>query len=245
MASSFLALILKNLSFSFDYHNTTSFFKDVSLSLTVNKLHFIRGKNGSGKSTLFRILNGKIYGDEYITGQLKIGTHREIQLSNPEDRFKLQKRIRMVPQEFDLMLADQFTFTQNLQLANMPHQPFIDPLPKHYLIPDLIHRFGINFHTPVHLLSGGQRQILAVLMALQKRTSILLLDEPTAALDDKNAEMVMLFLGELLTSNPDLTILIICHDKELVETYAPKSKHYYEIIVQDNYTRTIEKIARN
>ena len=77
-------------------------------------------------------------------------------------------------------------------------------------------------------------------MSLQKPTRVLLLDEPTAALDDKNAKMVMGFLETLLQST-DLTILIICHDKELVEKYA--HDYYFEIKVHEkNNHRTIEKI---
>jgi ABC-type lipoprotein export system ATPase subunit len=88
------------------------------------------------------------------------------------------------------------------------------------------------------MLSGGQRQILAILMALQKSASILLLDEPTAALDDKNSSMVMSFLNELLATDKNLTVLIICHDKELVDTYA--HSQYHQIEVHDDNTRTIE-----
>ena len=136
----------------------------------------------------------------------------------------------MVQQKFDLMIADQFTFGQNLQIANLPEYPFFAPLPAHKPLPKLVERFGINSNTPAYLLSGGQRQILSILMVLQKHTKILLLDEPTAALDEKNAQMVMLFLQELIITTP-ITILIICHDKDLVHEYA--TKHYYELEVDE------------
>src|SRR5581483_218231 len=86
---------------------------------------------------------------------------------------------------------------------------------------------NIDMTTPAHLLSGGQRQILAIMMALQKPTRVLLLDEPTAALDNDNAQQVMAFL-ENITAELNLITLIICHDKELVVTYGHHS--CYELV---------------
>ena len=66
----------------------------------------------------------------------------------------------------------------------------------------------------MHQLSGGQRQILALMMKLQGNPGLLLLDEPTAALDEENAGLVFDFLKGL-----PLTVLAVCHDEELVERY--------------------------
>lgn len=234
------ALSIDRLSFHFDQETTPLFFDNISLSFASNTLHFIRGKNGSGKSTLFRLIRGIIYSDEHISGAAIIDG-KKYRLSDDESCHKrLGNKIRMVAQKFDDMLAGQFTFTQNLELATMPHYPLLQKFTGETKIPELIERFGINFDVPVGMLSGGQRQILAILMALQKRTSILLLDEPTAALDDKNSGMVMSFLQDLLNIYPDLTVLIICHDKELVEEYA--KKQYYQIEVEDSGTRSVSLI---
>ena len=117
------------------------------------------------------------------------------------------------------MLASQFSFEENLRLANMGRYPNFSFLPQHKNLPDFIDRFGIDFDRQIANFSGGQRQILAILMSLQKDVSILLLDEPTSALDIYNSKLVMEFLHDLVTTT-NLTILIICHDKELVDTYA-------------------------
>ncbi len=222
------ALTVSNLSFGFEKHGP-AFFREVSCSFPENRLHFIRGKNGSGKSTLFRILRGKTDSSEQVAGDVTLDGQR-LDLSKEDDRWTLSNRIKMVQQQFDSMIADQFTFRQNLQLANLPTFPLFSPLPDHRPLPQLVNRFGINFDQPAHSLSGGQRQILTILMVLQKPISLLLLDEPTAALDEKNASMVMDFLGKLLSST-SLTILIICHDRELVQNYA--SEHYFEIEVDE------------
>jgi ABC-type lipoprotein export system ATPase subunit len=224
------ALSVDNLSFKFDRKNPY-FFKDISLNFTPHTIHFIQGKNGSGKSTLFRILRGYVHQDEHINATFYLHGKKYV-IDDPEmiDK-KLTSQIKMVHQNFDLMIADQFTFRQNLRLAKLPEHPHFAPLPEHQPLPALVKRFGIDYdHQPAYLLSGGQRQILTILMALQKPTTILLLDEPTAALDQKNASIVMAFLKELLAST-SLTILIICHDKELVDQYA--TDHYFEINVDE------------
>jgi ABC-type multidrug transport system ATPase subunit len=230
------ALCVTNLSFSFTHTNQDLFFRDLTFSVSTNKLHFIRGKNGAGKSTLFRLLRGLVHNSELATGNITLGD-ATYNLDDSEHLDELKDSIRMVPQKFDQMIAGQFTFEENLQIAGMARHPDILPFPKAPPVPPLVKRFGVRAGTPAHLLSGGQRQMLAILMALQKPTDILLLDEPTAALDTKNADMVLQFVSQLLASNPHLTILVICHDKELVEQYA--EQYYFEIEVQDDDTRTI------
>ncbi len=231
---------IHNLNFRFDDSISQWFFVNATCSFKHNQLNFIRGKNGSGKSTLFRLITGRLEPLEGVSGTLSLG-QKTIDLRYESDRNYLKSHIRLAPQKFDLMLADQFTFPQNLQLASLPQYPGLNRFKETVTIPLLVNRFGIDYTVPVGMLSGGQRQILAILMALQKSTSILLLDEPTAALDDKNSHMVMSFLKDLLEANKDLTVLIICHDKELVDRYA--KNNYHQIEVHDNNTRTIELIT--
>ena len=63
--------------------------------------------------------------------------------------------------------------------------------------------------------SGGQRQILSLMMVLQREFDVLLLDEPTATLDEQNARMVFDFLHTL--AEAQITLLVVCHDPELLE----------------------------
>ncbi len=116
------------------------------------------------------------------------------------------------------MIADQFSFQENLKFACMsrfPH-PF-SRLKKATFCPDFLEQFHIDVSKPASKLSGGQRQILALLMVLQQKRSVLLLDEPTATLDEQNATIVFDFLKTLAEQN--VTLLIVCHDREMMNHY--------------------------
>lgn len=229
---------IKNLYFKFN-ESEPSFFKDLSIDFAPRHLNFIQGKNGVGKSTLFNILLGKVEAQSQIQGTIELN-EKSYEIKNNRVSSQLTTQIKLVQQQFDRMLADNFTFQENLQLANLPTYPGLKSLPNIENLPAIIKSLNIPTQTPVKLLSGGQRQILAICMALQKPTSILLLDEPTAALDEKNARMVMAFLQELV-DQLQLTILIISHDRELVLAYA---KHNYFQMNESNVSdRNIEKIT--
>lgn len=139
------------------------------------------------------------------------------------------------------MLADQLSFEENLKIAMMAQYPGLSPLPTLQKLPDFVTQL-IDQKKPVQLLSGGQKQILVILMMLQKSKTILLLDEPTAALDEENAEKVLDFLNEIAKKTSTI-VLIISHDKELVKQYCQGS--YYEIFKEDNGSRSIKKIIMN
>ncbi len=220
------ALVLENLTFQFS-KNSLLFFNKVTLSFDSGTIHFIRGSNGSGKSTLFRILQGNIGSNEIISGTLLID-NQTFNLNDKQSFHAYAAHIKTVQQKFDDMLANQFSFLDNLRLAKMPQYPTLTSLPDHQALPEFLQRFGIDINKPVKLLSGGQRQILAILMVLQKQGKILLLDEPTAALDEQNAAMVMEFV-QMLVQKTGMTVLIICHDNELVERYAPNG--YYHLVI--------------
>lgn len=228
---------INELSFKFN-KNAQPFFSSLSFEITPSKLNFLQGKNGSGKSTLFRILQGLIESDEVAQGTLTID-QTTYPIDQPHERARYGNLVRLVQQDFDTMLADQLNFTQNLALASMQRYPPLDTVNK-VTLPAIVDHFGIDITKTVHFLSGGQRQMLAILMVLQKPTRILLLDEPTAALDEKNSHLVMRFLHELATTN-NITVLIITHDKELVKNYAKSS--FLRLEEQEDGVRVLHSIA--
>ncbi|MCL5436960.1 MAG: ATP-binding cassette domain-containing protein [Candidatus Dependentiae bacterium] len=231
---------VKNLSFSFS-RKERPFFDSLEFTLSPASLTFVRGRNGIGKSLLLRILSGNVHAYERCTGTITLGG-KEYELGGSQAfPQKYRDAVRMVHQKFDLMIADQFSFIENIHLARLPKYPGLRMQAAPITLPTTLNHFAIDLEKPVHLLSGGQRQILATTMAIQKSTTVLLLDEPTAALDYQNARTVMQFLKEL-TQTAGLATIVISHDHELVEQFA--EDHYFELEVDENTaTRTLKKRA--
>lgn len=210
-------MLIQSLSFKFDANNKTYFFKDLSASFTPHTVHMIEGDNGVGKSTLFNILQGEVPPNAFVQASLVLDGVTYTAHNNKLPH-TFTEQVHLVRQNYDTMIAPHFSVVENLQLANMAVYPRITPLP-HATLLNVIKPLGIDIHTPANRLSGGQRQLLAILMALQKPTKLLLLDEPTATLDVKNTQLIMQCLNQL-AEQLKVTMLIICHDKELVRAYA-------------------------
>ncbi|HEV2601805.1 MAG TPA: energy-coupling factor ABC transporter ATP-binding protein [Candidatus Babeliales bacterium] len=207
---------IKNLSFKFD-QSSSDFFKNLTITFEPNTVHVIQGDNGVGKSTLFSILQGVTQKNAILDATIELD--RVIYTAdNNALPHAFTHQVHTVLQKYDSMLANQFSFVQNLQLANMARYPGLQGLPEATLL-NFVTALQIHPDIPVHLLSGGQRQLLAICMALQKSTKLLLLDEPTATLDKKNAHHVMRCLYQL-AQELKVTMVVICHDKELVAEYA-------------------------
>ncbi len=192
---------VKQLSYQHD-KQAPYFFKDLTFHLEPGKIHALHGKNGVGKTVLLNVLSKKYPSHAVVKGE--VGGHENVVLVN---------------QRFDLMIADQFSFMENLKFACIGKYPSVfSMLRKPRFLPGLIERFHIDLSTPAGCLSGGQRQILALLMVLQRPTDVLLLDEPTATLDEVNAGMVFAFFKTLALQR--MTLLVVCHDRELIHEHA-------------------------
>ncbi len=217
-------LRLENLSFRFS-PASPHFFKNIEIEFSPHKLNFIQGKNGSGKSTLFRIMQGQIAPQEEISGVFHFNDQIFTITNNESSNRSFGSSVALVHQNVTVMIADQFTFEQNLQYAAMPKYPGLSALSKLKSLPPFVETLGLDYAKPVDRMSGGQKQILAILMALQKDTRILLLDEPTAALDEKNANLIMHFLQELAKTT-NILIIIISHDQQLMSSYKELSAFF-------------------
>jgi energy-coupling factor transporter ATP-binding protein EcfA2 len=228
--------LLENVSFKFDQELSYFFYK-MNVAFEEGKINFIQGRNGIGKSTLFRIMQGEIEYPEYIEGSVAINSEKYF---FKKDASLLSNSIGLVEQNVTTMIADQLSFEHNLRMASMGYFPSLKFLKKVKSLPDFVAQFGIDYHKQVHLLSGGQKQILAILMMLQKTKKVLLLDEPTAALDDKNAQQVFSFLSEIATKTSTI-VVVISHDTEIVKQYA--HKNYYEMVRQDTGERLLRTVA--
>lgn len=231
-------LIIDHMTFGFNVHGP-AFFKNVTINFESGNIYFVQGKNGVGKSTFFSILQGTTPHTATLEGTIHYDNHT-VRITNNMIPHALSSLVKTVVQDVTQMIVTTFTVQENMQLALLPTYPTLASLPLTTSIPHIIHTFGIELTTESYKLSGGQKQIVAIMMALQKPTQLLLLDEPTAALDEKNTAIVMQFLTKL-AKELNLIIIIITHDKELLTTYNQKSN----IIITKNEndtTRTIEQL---
>lgn len=208
-------MIVQNLSYKHN-KNAPYFFHGLSFSLEKGKIHALHGKNGVGKTILFNILHRMTDKNAIVSGEI------------------IANDVCLMNQRFDQTLADQFTFLENLHFAHISAFPsLLSTVKKKSIFCEIIEKFNIDPAIPVYRLSGGQRQILALLMKLQKQPQNLLLDEPTATLDQQNAILVFEFLKTL----KDVTIFTICHDKDLIHRYA--NGQHLHLVIESNGIRKL------
>ena len=210
---------ITNLCLTFSNGKKT-IFNNAHFSFPERKLTFVEGKNGAGKSTMFHILMAQSDSASHVTGTLQYqGTNYDL-TSSAYAQFA-QHHIARVPQRFDEALAPHLTFQENLACAHFATFPSCTSRIVLPAVPELAQSFHIPLDIPVELLSGGQRQVLAILTMLQRTSSLLLLDEPTATLDEENSHLVMRCITALVETH-GITVLMITHDRSLL-TYSDTS----------------------
>ena len=185
----------------------------LSLHLKPGDFATIIGSNGAGKSTMMNAIAGVFYVDE---GSVILGG-KDITFT-PE-----YKRSRVIGRLFQDPLkgtAPHMTIEENLALAYLRtsrgNAPFsrVSQKDKDFFREQLSQlHMGLEdrMKNPVGLLSGGQRQALTLLMATMVPPDLLLLDEHTAALDPKTAELIMK-LTDKIVKEKNLTTIMVTHN---------------------------------
>ncbi len=184
---------LKNLSHNYRQGNEIiQVLKDVNLKINLNQTVGLIGPSGSGKSTLLNIL-GLIQKPE--KGEFKIletstNVLNEIQLT------KLRReKIGYIFQNSQLL--EDFNCLENIAMPLLLNGLSKDE--SYSRAKKMMEKFGLKnkLYFKPSLLSGGESQRVSVLRALIKKPRILLADEPTGSLDQKNGQLVMKYIFEL------------------------------------------------
>lgn len=180
--------------------------RDVALSVQEGQTTAIVGDNGSGKSTLIKLLSGNLAPD---AGSITVEGREYPRLSIAQ---ALQMGIRTVYQ--DLSLDDCKNSYENIFLGHeWMRGPFLDRRRMKREAAALLGRLEIaipDLTEPVRVLSGGQRQGLAIARAMLQPGQLLLLDEPTAAMGIRESHQTMQLLRRLRAEGH--TLLIVSHD---------------------------------
>ncbi len=199
--SDFNSFEIKNLSFRFA--GRSQLLKDINIKANKNECIAIVGESGSGKSTLGQILQ-KFY--PFENGTIIVNNQTNL----PEIETKSWRTILgVVPQEVTIfggnvitnILLGQEDTPENIVkfCQDYGFETFINTLPQSYAT--ILGEEGIN-------LSGGQKQVIALMRALYKKPKVLLLDEFTSAMDRKTEQFVLELLNKLKS---ELTIIFISH----------------------------------
>lgn len=192
--------------------NEVAALQDVSLQIAEGEFLTLIGANGSGKTTLLNVISGAIIPS---TGTIRI---------NGEDITRLpeHRRSRWVARVFQNPLAGtapDLSILDNFRLAALRTRPkrLVIGINERFRaeVREKIAGLGLGLENklqqPIGSLSGGQRQALTLLMSVMDHTDILLLDEPTAALDPRSAETVMQ-TAERLIGEYRLTAVLVTHN---------------------------------
>ena len=202
--------------------NEMCLFEDFSLTIKDRQFVSVVGSNGSGKTSMLNIICGSIPLD---SGRIIIGG-KDI-TSMPE--YKRQRRIGRVYQNPAMGTCPHMTILENMALADNKGKPF-NLLPgtnrqRINYYKEHLHSLGLGLedklHVKVGVLSGGQRQAMALLMSTMTPIEFLILDEHTAALDPKTAEVIM-ELTDQIVREKNLTTIMVTHNLRYAVEYGDR-----------------------
>ena len=178
----------------------------VNLKVGDGEIHAICGENGAGKSTLMKILSG-VYPHGSFEGEIHFdGSPRCFQDLRDSEALG----VCIIHQE--LALVPLLSITENLFLGNeISRHGVIDWHQAHARANDLLARVGLDTRpqTLVGNLGIGQQQLVEIAKALAKDVRLLILDEPTASLNEKDSDRLLKLMLELKSRG--ITSIIISH----------------------------------
>lgn len=200
-------IVMKTEDLTKVYDNNTRALNGIDLLVRKGEWVSIMGPSGSGKTTLLNIIGGL---DKPSSGIVRIGGTEITGLNSKElTRFR-RENIGFIFQQFHLV--PYLTALENVLLAQYFHSIVVEEEAI-----EALERVGLK-HRLTHLptqMSGGEQQRVAVARALANEPDILLADEPTGNLDQKNGKMVLDLLQSL--NDEGHTILMITHDLKIAK----------------------------
>jgi ABC-type multidrug transport system fused ATPase/permease subunit len=204
--------LLKLDNISYRYSNGVSVLNNISVNFNKGELIAIIGKSGAGKSTLSDIITGLILPDE---GNLFF---KDIIINN-FNLSLLRESISLVPQSAFVV---QGNFIENITFSGFDnYDEFkIWDIIKQVGLLDFVNKLDDGLYTVIGdgflILSGGQRQKLAIARALYKESEIIFFDEPTSSLDPESKTEITKLINSLV---PLRTVINISHDLSTIIGY--------------------------
>ena len=213
-----MILSARNLKKTFqDGDKTLQVLKDVNFDLDKGNILTIKGASGSGKSTLLSLL-GTL--DQPDSGEIIINNNN-LKVINNYDSIR-NKHIGFVFQFHNLIA--ELNIIENVTIPTLiagknNDTDYLNKLFEYFDLSDRKESFPLD-------LSGGEKQRVSVMRAIINKPSIVIADEPTGNLDEKNA-IKMINLFQKLNNDFDLTFVIATHD-EKVFSIGDKKMNLYD-----------------
>ncbi|MBU9297986.1 sugar ABC transporter ATP-binding protein [Burkholderia multivorans] len=179
---------------------------NVNLRVKKGEIHAICGENGAGKSTLMKILSGVYAHGSYAGTVLYDGEERIF--SGITD----SEAVGIIIIHQELALVPMLSITENIFLGNeQSRRGVIDWQASRARAKTLLEKVGLSDSpdTPVGTLGIGKQQLVEIAKALSKEVRLLILDEPTASLNEKDSDTLLELLLDL--KKRGVTSIIISH----------------------------------
>ncbi len=189
---------------------------NVSMTVEEGEIHAICGENGAGKSTLMKVLSGVYPHGTYDGDIIFEGEHTKFHSLNDSER----AGVVIIHQE--LALIPRLTVAENIFLGNERRNAvgLIDWNRANHEAQELMAQVGLyeNPTTPINQLGVGKQQLIEIAKALSKKVKLLILDEPTAALNDTDSAHLLELLRSLKARG--ITCIMISHKLNEIEAIA-------------------------
>jgi putative multiple sugar transport system ATP-binding protein len=179
---------------------------NVNLSVKPGEIHGIVGENGAGKSTLMKVLSG-VYPHGSYDG--------EIHFAGEERRFNGisdSEHIGVIIIHQELALVPLLSIAENIFLGNeIASKGIIDWNEVHRRTKELLNKVGLNEspQTPIDSIGVGKQQLVEIAKALAKNVKLLILDEPTASLNESDSDALLALLREFRAQG--ISSILISH----------------------------------
>ena len=186
--------------------NITKAINDLSFSINEQEFVAIMGASGSGKSTLLNCISTI---DKVTSGNIYIDNIDITEVKDDELAMFRRKNLGFIFQDFNLL--DTLTIEENIALSRIINKEDVEKIDNQVL--EISEKLGIKdiLKKYPYEVSGGQKQRCACARALINKPKLILADEPTGALDSKNARLLLETLEEM-NQNLQATILMVTHD---------------------------------
>jgi len=196
-------LEMKNITMTFPGVKALS---EVNLEVSRGEIHAICGENGAGKSTLMKVLSG-VYAYGSYEGDVKF-ENQVVNFHNIRD----SERLGIVIIHQELALSPHLSIAENIFLNNeITRNGLINWNETNLEAQKLMAKVGLSEdpNTPVKNIGVGKQQLVEIAKALSKKVKLLILDEPTAALNDADSEHLLELLRQFKSQG--MTSIIISH----------------------------------